>query len=168
MSCGGSKRENANAAVISDTVKAVNTTLSTPQADEEFADPIGYDFSISEQGTQWGDLLAYSPEQFAGLCEAINGSFAEYLYRQGDTSVVLQDYAALGTGDAPEGYPHTVAVLDGYVYDFTYRQVAPTAPIPFIIEQDAWEAHWRPVDQPRDADGLGFDDDPDDEFNWSL
>lgn len=126
--------------------------------EEDYADPIAHDF-LAGRGAQWGNLRSYAPEQFAGLCEAINGDFAHYLHDAGDEPVLL-DCAALGNGDAPKDYPHTVCLVDGYVYDFTYRQVAPEAPIPLVVPVEQWESQWRVLEE-RPAADLGFDDDED-------
>jgi hypothetical protein len=81
---------------------------------------------------------------FSGLCEEINGEFVEFLTARG-IPASMQDFAASGAGDAPENFAHTVAVYDGFVYDFTYRQVDPEAGIPTVTPLDKWVETWRRV-----------------------
>lgn len=137
------------------TVMDVHMGDGTTSALEEYADPIAYEF-LNSYGAKWGDLRTYSPEQFAGLCEAINGDFVHYLHDQ-DAEPLLVDYVALAGSDAPVGYAHTVSIVDGYVYDFTYRQVAPQAPIPLVVPVEQWESQWRRLQAHTPVD-LGFDD----------
>lgn len=121
---------------------------------DDYADPIASEFLSSEMGGKYGELRTYAPEHFAGLCEAMNGDFAHYLHSAGDEPVLV-DYVANGDGDAPVGFAHTVCVVDGYVYDFTYRQVAPDAPIPLVVPLWQWEQQWRML-QERTVEDLGF------------
>jgi hypothetical protein len=92
---------------------------------------------------------------FNGLCEEINGKFADFLTERGFTAHI-QDFAALGTGDAPEGFAHTVTVTDGFVYDFTYRQIDPEASIPVIVPLDEWVGTWRPAGQVNENPQVGY------------
>lgn len=145
---------------VADTATDMTTMLNglRHHRAQEFAQ--GY---LDGPAAQWGDLESYPPEQFAGLCEQINGNFAVWLHNNGGDNVVLADYAGNGTGDAPQDYPHTVCVAGGMVYDFTYRQINPDADIPTVVPVEQWERDWRSLNRPVAAGVLEDEDD-----DWML
>lgn len=80
----------------------------------------------------------------ADQCEAVNGSWAAHVFMNGLASVVeTVDCFALSGGDVPEGYAHTVAVLDGVVWDWSCRQFDDDTDVPMVVPMVEWEQQWR-------------------------
>ena len=125
--------------------RRANTSTVEPEVDMaarleaarlRMIDSLTSSFFTSEEAEDFGGLWGGPPEQFTGLCEHVNGGFVEYAERAG-VNVELTDWSRKG-----DGFPHTVAEMDGYVVDFTLRQLDPDADVPTVVPVAEWQQEW--------------------------
>lgn len=89
-------------------------------------------------------VAVYSGNDIAGQCEEVNGLWAAHVVNKGLVSQVeTLDCFALPDGDVIEGHAHTVAVLDGEVWDWSYRQFDEGADVPVVVPLKKWAQRWR-------------------------
>lgn len=103
---------------------------------------------LGDEGWRWlGEsrfgVAVFNGNDIAGQCEDVNGSWAAHVLLRGQNLMVdVVDYVAEDGGDAPEGYAHTVAVINGEVWDWSYRQIDEAADVPVRMSVTEWEKTW--------------------------
>jgi hypothetical protein len=103
---------------------------------------------LAAEGTRWLNDTKYRSAVFdgnniAGLCEDVNGLWvAHIIINDKALRVDLVDYVAEQGCEAPEGYSHTVALVDDEIWDWSYRQINENAEVPVRVPVQEWEQTW--------------------------
>lgn len=77
------------------------------------------------------------PECATGVCEHVNGNFAEHLWHEHGIDAHLEDFRHRQTGA-----PHTVARVGDQYVDWTMRQFEPKAEVPSVYPHEEFHKNW--------------------------